>query len=344
MANSNLTNAKKAKNDEFYTQYYDIEKEIGAYIDYNPDVFRGKTILLPCDDPEWSNFTKFFAQKFKEFGLKKLISTSYATDSKKYKSNYQPTLFETRNPRFDKNKTAKNGKIFTLTRDKSGDGKIDVDDLEWRYLKNDGDFRSNEIKKLRDKSDIIITNPPFSLFREFLAWIMEADKKFVIIGNMNAITYKEVFPLIKRNKIWLGISSGAKTYIKPDKTEQKMGNTCWFTNLDHGRRHQPLPLMTMEENLKYSKHKEIKGKKAYDKYDNYDAIEVSFTDAIPSDYEGVMGVPISFLDKYSPEQFELLGSNRGVDQDPKEIYGRGSYLNGKETFKRIFIRHKKVEK
>src|SRR3989344_2712305 len=181
-----------------------VMEEIAAYIEYNPDVFRGKTLLLPCDDPEWSNFTKFFAQKFAELGLKKLISTSYAVDSKSYKSNYQPTLFETSDPQYDKNKTTKNGKIFTLSRDKSGDGKIDVNDLEWCYLKGDGDFCSDEIKKLRDEADIIITNPPFSLFRDFLAWIMEANKKFVIISNMNAITYKEVFPLIKNNRIWLG--------------------------------------------------------------------------------------------------------------------------------------------
>ena len=204
MANSNLTEAKRAKNDEFYTQYHDIEKEISAYLEFNPDVFRGKTVLLPCDDPEWSNFTKFFAQNFERFGLKKLISTSYAVDSKTYKSGYQPTLFETSAPNYDKIKTIKNGKIFTLTHDKTGDHKVNVDDLEWHYLAGDGDFRSAEIKKLRDEADIIITNPPFSLFREFLAWIMEAEKQFVIIGNMNAITYKEVFPLIKENKMWLG--------------------------------------------------------------------------------------------------------------------------------------------
>lgn len=204
MANSNLTSAKNAKNDEFYTQYHDIEKEINAYLEFDPNVFKDKTILMPCDDPEWSNFTKFFAQNFERFGLKKLISTSYAPESKNYKSNYQPTLFEVNDPQFDEYKTKKNGKIFTLTRDKSGDGKIDVNDLEWSYLNGDGDFRSDEIKKLRDEADIIITNPPFSLFKEFLAWIIEADKQFVLIGNMNAITYKEVFPLIKNDKMWLG--------------------------------------------------------------------------------------------------------------------------------------------
>ena len=327
MANSNLTNAKNAKNDEFYTQYHDIEKEITAYLEFNPDVFRGKTLLLPCDDPEWSNFTKFFAQNFERFGLKKLISTSYAADSKNYRINYQPTLFEVNDPQYDQYKTTKYGKIFTLTHDKTGDGKVDVNDLEWHYLAGDGDFKSKEIKKLRDEADIIITNPPFSLFREFLVWIIEADKQFVIIGNLNAITYKEVFPLIKENKAWLGATGNGSDMVfavpkgseVDEKDRQKaarlgyvgdytrLGNSCWFTNIDHGRRHQSLPLMMMADNLKFSKHKEIKGKISYDKYDNYDAIEVPFTDAIPSDYDGVMGVPITFLDKYSPEQFEIVG-------------------------------------
>ena len=164
MANQNLSAAKTAKNDEFYTQYHDIQKEINAYIEYNPDVFKGKTILLPCDDPEWSNFTKFFAQNFAAFGLKKLISTSYAVESKTYK-HYQPSLFETESPLFDANKTRIKGKIFTLTADENKDGKIDIHDLQWSYMEGDGDFRSEEVKKLRDESDIIITNPPFSLFR-----------------------------------------------------------------------------------------------------------------------------------------------------------------------------------
>ncbi len=353
MANSNLSNAKNAKNDEFYTQYYDIEKEMNAYLEYNPDVFRGKTILLPCDDPEWSNFTKYFAQNFTRFGLKKIISTSYAVESKKYKADYQPTLFETRDPQYDDIKTKKNGKIFTLDHDTTGDGEINVNDLEWHYLEGDGDFRSAEIKMLRDEADIVITNPPFSLFREFLTWVMEAEKQFVIIGNINAITYKEVFPLIKENRIWLGngFNAGNAYFSTPYAKEYgegvynantglvKFRNVCWFTNIDHGRRHKPLPLMTMADNLKFNR--KLKGKR-YQKYDNYDAIEISHTDAIPLDYEGVMGVPISFLDKYSPEQFELVGSNRGVSQDENGVYGRGSYLNGKETFKRIFIKHKKV--
>ncbi|MCE9645021.1 MAG: adenine-specific methyltransferase EcoRI family protein [Chloroflexi bacterium] len=354
MANSNLTKAKRAKNDEFYTQYADIEKEITAYLEYNPDVFRGKTLLLPCDDPEWSNFTKYFAQNFERLRLKKLISTSYAVESKTYKGAYQPTLFETSAPYYDKVKTKKNGKIFTLTRDKTGDHTINVDDLEWHYLEGDGDFRSAEIKALRDEADIIITNPPFSLFREFLAWIVEASKQFVIIGNKNCVIYKEVFPLFMENKMWSGRTewSGGLWFETKDPTDidkviegvnMKNVSSVWFSNIDHGRRHQPLPLMTMADNLKYSKHKEIQIK-GYQKYDNYDAIEVPFTDAIPSDYDGVMGVPISFLDKYNPDQFELLGSNRGVDQDPTRVYGRGSNIDGKETFKRIFIRHRKATK
>src|SRR3989304_9978006 len=358
MANIKLTEAKKAKYDEFYTQYHDIEKEMSAYLEFDPDVFRGKTVLLPCDDPEWSNFTKYFSQNFERFGLRKLISPSYAVNSKFYKEGYQPSLFEINDPQYDKIKTIINGKIFTLIHDKTGDRRINVDDLVFNYLEGDGDFRSDEIKKIRDESDIIITNPPFSLFREFLAWIFEAEKQFVIIGNLNAIIYKEIFPLIKNDKMWLGngFQAGnayfstpyAKEYpegvYNPETGLVKFRNVCWFTNLDHGKRHQPLPLMTMADNLKYSKHKEIKGKKSNNVYENYDAIEVPFTDAIPSDYDGVMGVPVSFLDKYSPEQFEIIGSNRGVDQDPKGISGRGSYICGKETYKRLFIKHRKSTK
>jgi hypothetical protein len=346
MPNSNLNEAQRAKNDEFYTQYADIEKEIAAYLEFNPDVFRGKTILLPCDDPEWSNFTKYFAQNFERFKLKKLISTSYAVESKTYKGVYQPTLFETSAPYYDKIKTIQNGKIFTLTRDKTGDHKVNVDDLEWHYLKGDGDFRSDEIKKLRDEADIIITNPPFSLFREFLAWIIESGKQFVVISNLNAITYKEIFPLIKNDEMWLGngFHAGnayfstpfAQDYgdgvYNPETGLVKFRNVCWFTNLDHGRRHQPLPLMTMAENLKYSKHKEIKGKKSYDRYANYDAIEVPFTDAIPSDYNGAMGVPISFLDKYNPEQFKIIGSSRELGIPMSEVAEKGTYVAGGPRF------------
>lgn len=374
--NSNLSKAKNAKNDEFYTQYHDIEKEINAYLDYDPNVFRGKTILLPCDDPEWSNFTKFFAQNFEHFGLKKLISTSYAPESKTYKGGYQPTLFETQDPQFDEKKTVTNGKIFTLTRDKTGDGKIDVNDLEWTYLKGDGDFKSLEIKKLRDEADFIITNPPFSLFRDFLAWTVEAEKQFLVIGNINAITYKELFPLIQSDKLWLGATNFNKgMYFKvPDEfvyadsykfeREQngekvnRVPGVCWFTNIDHGRRHQPLPLMSMSDNLKFSKHKEIKGQKSYNEYENYDGIDVPFTDAIPNDYDGIMGVPITFLDKYSPEQFEIIWQASGNTRAsaPKEILLRLNYrphpedrggctiVNGKRTYGRILIKHRNPKK
>ena len=329
MANTNLKEAKAAKNDEFYTQFHDIEIEMNAYLEYDPDVFRGKTVLLPCDDPEWSNFTRYFAAKFDELGLKKLISTSYAPDAKKMKLLAEPSLFEKEAPQFDPQKAQTKGKIFVLEKDHTGDGHINIDDLEWEYLEGDGDFKSKEVTQLRNEADIIITNPPFSLFREFLAWIVEAHKQFIIIGNMNAITYKETFPLIKDNKMWLGYSihSGDREFQVPDEYPLtaagwriddngrkfiRVKGVRWFTNIDHGRRHEPLPLMTMADNLRFSKHKELKGKTAYDRYDNYDAIEVPFTDAIPSDYDGVMGVPISFLDKYCPEQFEILGiTDRG---------------------------------
>ncbi len=332
MANKNLSEAKRAKQDEFYTQMPDIQAEINAYLDYDADTFRGKTVLLPCDDPEWSNFTLFFAQNFERLGLKKLISTSYAPESKTAKYG---VLFEY--AALQNGETAKNerGKIFVLDHDVNKNGRIDFDDLEWEYLKGDGDFRSEEVCKLRDEADVIVTNPPFSMFREFLAWIMEGGKKLLIIGNMNAITYKEVFPLIKENKMWLG-GTGFVTdmvFRVPKGTDiapadrakaaklgyigdyTRLGNSCWFTNLDHGRRHQPLQLMTMAQNIKHSKHKEVRSV-GYRKYDNYDAIEVPFTDAIPGDYEGVMGVPISFLDKYCPEQFEIVGVAKAGAGDP----------------------------
>ena len=329
MANTNLANAKTAKNDEFYTQYADIQKEINAYLEYDPDVFRGKTVLLPCDDPEWSNFTKFFAQNFESFGLKKLISTSYAVESKSIKE-WTPTLFETESPYYDADKSRTNGKIFVLERDVTGDNRININDLQWSYLEGDGDFRSDEVKALRDEADMIITNPPFSLFREFFMWIMEAGKKFVIIGNINAVSYKEIFPYIKNSEIWLGATGYVTDMVfgvpegtvvkESDKAKAerlgyvgnytRLGNSCWYTNIDHGRRHEPLPLMTQEDNLLYSNHKEIRGS-GYVHYENYDAIEVPYVDAIPSDYEGLMGVPRSFLDRFCPDQFEIVGYAEG---------------------------------
>ena len=325
MANghTNLTAAKRAKNDEFYTQYSDIESEMNAYVEFNPDVFRDKTVLLPCDDPEWSNFTKYFAANFERFGLKKLISTSYA----KGLGNQQLTLFEQESPLYDASKHDAHGKVFTLTRDKNGSGGIDTDDIEFSgYLDGDGDFRSAEVKALRDEADIIVTNPPFSLFREFVAWLVDADKKFVILGNVNAVTYKEFFPLIKAGKVWPGtMFNKTMTFAIPDSYESKIDERdasgrkqgrvpaiAWYTNIDHVKRHEPLLLDTMEHNLKFNKKLRRKLEKdfgaiEYPHYDNYDAIEIPFTDAIPSDYAGMMGVPITFLDKYNPDQFEILG-------------------------------------
>ncbi len=375
MANTTLSAAKNAKNDEFYTQYEDIQREVNAYIEYNPDVFRDKTILLPCDDPEWSNFTKFFAQNFENFGLKKLISTSYAYESKKLNTPYQYSLFESEAPQFDESKTKTHGKIFTLTRDSNSSGVIDIDDLEWQYLEGDGDFRSEEVKKLRDEADIIVTNPPFSLFRDFVNWVTEANKKFIIIGNQNAITYKEIFPLIMKNEIWLGkgFKGGAAHFINKYYTDYatasdhrdgmiRVSGVVWFTNVEHGRRHQPMSLMSLSDNLKFSKHKEIK-ENGYQKYDNYDAIEIPFSDAIPNDYDGVMGVPITFLSKYCPEQFEILGMCENLDlydlktkvyttqecqQRYYEIFGRkGTYdlnasgvVNGYKVYQRILIKRR----
>lgn len=370
MATETQINAKKFKNDEFYTQFNDVLREINSYLEFNKDVFKGKTVLLPCDDPEWSNFTKYFAQNFQVLGLKKLISTSYAPNSKPREIDYQPSLFEIESPLFDETKTHENGKIFTLTEDKTGDGVINVEDLEWSYLEGDGDFRSDEICKLRDEADIIITNPPFSLFREFLAWVVEAEKDFVIIGNKNSITYKEVFPLIKENKMWLGGTpmsadllfhlpiSTAEDFVanKKEGSAWKMvdgvvmgrASGIWFSSLDHGRRHEPLQLMTIADNIKFNKHI---GKAGYQRYDNYDAIEVPFTDAIPSDFDGVMGVPISFLGKYNPDQFEILGLGASAGYDP-DIVGlpflgekdARPLIQGKNTYARIFLRHKKVNK
>ncbi|MDH6238671.1 adenine-specific methyltransferase EcoRI family protein [Aurantimicrobium minutum] len=353
MANENLGNAKKAKNDEFYTQFSDIQKEMNAYLEYNPDVFRGKIVLLPCDDPEWSNFTKYFAQNFETLGLKKLISTSYAPDSKPHDIPYQPTLFEMDSPGFDPEKTQTRGKIFTLSKDTTGDKVINVDDLEWDYLEGGGDFRSEEITKLRDEADIIVTNPPFSLFREFLAWLVEADKDFVIIGNMNAITYKEVFPLIKDNKMWLGATNfnvGMYFFVPENfvyaptykfereidgKKASRVPGVCWFTTLDHGRRHEPLSLMSMADNIKFSRHKEIRGI-GYSTYINCDAIEIPYTDAIPSDQLGAMGVPITFLDKYNPDQFEILKFRHGDDGKDLRL------SDGSCPYFRILIKHKQV--
>ena len=357
--NQNLNSAARDKNDEFYTQYSDIQRELNCYYLYDKDFLRGKTVLLPCDDPEYSNFTKFFTLNFELYGLKKLISTSYAAEKKKFIYKPMRNLFdESDTPQFDDAKDFSHGRIYQL--DANDLSKVDypLKALKhWEYLDGDGDFRSDEVKKLRDEADVIITNPPFSKFREFLAWILDADKKFLIIGNINCITYKEVFPLIKQDKIWLGngmgrwisgflVPEGYELYgteARLDENGQRIvaTNQClWLTNLEHGRRHEPLPLNTLAENLQC--HPKIRGV-GYPKYDNYNAIEVPFTDAIPKDFEGVMGVPITFLDKYCPEQFEILGIsyNHGAPDCHVEGDTWNARINGREIYKRIFIRHRR---
>lgn len=366
--NTSLSAAKRVKNDEFYTQYNDIEAEMNAYYEYDHDVFRGKTVLCPCDDPEWSNFTKYFAANFKRFGLRKLISTSYAKSA----GSRQLTLFESSSPLYDEDKHDTHGKLFTLTGDTDGSGRVDTDDVKFSgYLDGDGDFRSKEVTKLRDEADIVITNPPFSLFREFLKWIRDGKKQFVILGNMNAITYKEVFPLLKSNEMWVGYKSmnedmyftvpdEYKKWLVENKKEGsaykvidgvvmgRLASACWFTNLDHGKRHTPMNLDTMAHNLKFNKKLKRKLESAYGDatryphYDNYDAIEVPFTECIPSDYDGVMGVPITFMDKYNPDQFEIIGmaagNIRGLAGIPTRTGKDGPYINGKLRYGRIFIR------
>ncbi|MBI2609993.1 adenine-specific methyltransferase EcoRI family protein [Candidatus Giovannonibacteria bacterium] len=368
MANEFLTNAKKVKNDEFYTQYSDIQKEIEAYLEYNKNAFRGKVVYCNCDDPFESNFFRYFVLNFNKLGLKRLITTSYKPSPV---ANTQLGLFgddKTLTKSIGRPKVTANKFIINEVKDIDGDGEFNLKDVakqlkanknnEWTPLDGDGDFRSEESVDLLKQSDIAVTNPPFSLFREYIKQLVDYDKKFLIIGNMNAITYKEVFPLLRDNKVWLGnnykVNAGAMFFEIPEKIanlEQvrevktnesgkkvyitRVQGIRWFTNLDHGRRHEPLQLMTEKEVIKFTT------KKPFEKYDNYDAIEVSLVKNIPSDYKGVMGVPVSFLDSYNPDQFEILGSNRGVDQDPNKIYGKGSYLNGKEVYKRLFIKHRK---
>lgn len=385
MANKNLTNAKRTKNDEFYTQYSDIQKEIGAYLEYNLDVFRGKTIYCNCDDPFESNFFRYFVLNFNKLGLKQLITTSYKPSPV---ANTQIALFgddKTLTKSKGRPKVTANKFVINEVHDIDGDGQFNLKDVaqqlkankhnEWTPLEGDGDFRSDECINLLKQSDIVVTNPPFSLFREYVKQLFDYEKKFVIIGNMNAIAYKEIFPLIKNNKLWLGpsISSGDREFVVPHYIFKEIGNwrtdengvhyarvmgVRWFTNLDHGRRHQPIPLMSEADVIKFVT------KKPFDKYYNYNAIEVSFVKNIPSDRKGIMGVPISFLDKYSPEQFEIIGlgiANLGlsIGVEPyspehkkyrKEIQKRGT-VNGdlymikdgivEVPYARVLIKHKK---
>jgi hypothetical protein len=388
--NRDLHAAKAAKQDEFYTQYVDIQKEVEAYLEFDPDTFRDKVVYCNCDDPFESNFFRYFAANFNKLGLKKLVTTSY--DGSPIAG--QLTLFPEYNEGNGKRQKPKAlAVILDHVKDEDGDGAANIDDVKLFLKRNKaarialkgndiypgGDFRSAECIALLKEADIVVTNPPFSLFKEYVAQLVAHEKKFLIIGNMQAITYLETFPLIKDNKLWLGVTihSGDREFRVPDHYPLnaagyrvdngvkyiRVKGVRWYTNLDHGHRHQQLPLMTMEDNLRFSKHKEIKGKAAYNRYENYDAIEVPFTDAIPTDYDGVMGVPITFLDKYSPEQFEIVGTLDSSDpdnpyrtrwysaQDQKDAFFRrfgkpGSFplnmsgvINDVKVYKRILIRH-----
>ncbi|MEW9122694.1 MAG: adenine-specific methyltransferase EcoRI family protein [Thermotaleaceae bacterium] len=369
--NKFLHKAKKSKSDEFYTQFSDIQKEVEAYLEYNPDVFRDKVVYCNCDDPFESNFFRYFVLNFNRIGLKQLITTSFKPSPV---ANTQLELFgdyENENPTKSKDlpKITANKFIINEVGGIDDDSEFSLKDValqlkenkqnEWTPLEGDGDFRSEESIDLLKQSDIVVTNPPFSLFREYIKQLVDYDKKFLIISNINAITYKEVFPLIKENKIWLGTGMGrwisgfivpasyelygTEARIDEDGNRIVSTNNClWFTNLDHGKRHQPLPLMTMSDNIKFSSHKNIKGN-GYKKYDNFDAIEVPYTDAIPSDYDGVMGVPITFLDKYNPDQFDIVGCSYDYgrpDGWDKNINMSVS-VEGENVYKRILIKHKK---
>lgn len=334
MANKNLNAAKEAKKDEFYTQLADIENELKHYRQH----FRGKKILCNCDDPYESNFFKYFANNFNAFGLKKLTATCY--NGSPIAGGELPLLFEATED--EPKKIAYKVEITEVT-DVNGDGRIDLADVRYliqndknvlSVLKENGDFRSKECVELLKEADIVVTNPPFSLFREYVAQLMEFEKKFLIIGNQNNVTYKEVFPLIKDNKIWLGVNSGSQKFEVPldfqrnntfidknGKKYAKFGNICWFTNLDNKNRHEELILFK-----KYSPEE-------YPKYDNFDAINIAATTDIPIDYSGLMGVPITFLDKYNPEQFVIIGITKTWFGMANKIYPEQIQIdkNGKQT-------------
>jgi len=339
--NQGLGAARVAKKDEFYTQYIDIQKEVEAYLEFDHDTFRGKIVYCNCDDPFESNFFKYFAANFNKLGLKKLITTSF--DGSPIAGG-QLALPEFDEGNGDREKPKAIAVEIEEVKDVTGDGATGIEDVKLFLEQNPhtrtplaggGDFRSPDCVALLKEADIVVSNPPFSLFREYVAQLVKQGKKFLIIGNTNAITYKEVFPLIKDNKLWLGCTNFnvGMFFEVPAHWERfhhinhetgrkiaRVSTSCWYTNLDHGRRHQSLQLMTMAENLKFSKN--LRGKAAYDHYDNYDAIEVGTYKEIPSDYKGVMAVPVTFLDKYNPEQFEILGITQSWDGCASKIYPR----------------------
>lgn len=333
--NKNLHEANKAKKDEFYTQLSDIQAELAHYKKH----FKGKVVFCNCDDPYESNFFKYFCMNFNYLGLKKLIVTCYSGSPV---AGNEISLFEETKPKCGYKL------VITKIEDVNKDGAIDLGDVEYMLKKKilkpallhgDGDFRSEECVKLLKEADIVVTNPPFSLFREYVAQLVEYGKKFLIIGHQNAITYKEIFPLLKDNKMWLGYgfkrncAHFINTQYKDIATDldhregmTRVSGVMWYTNLDIDKRHEKMPL--------YKNYNADE----YPKYDNYDAINVDKTADIPMDYDGVMGVPITFLDKYSPNQFEIIGSMASTTVDK---YSKGyPYVNGKKLYARILIRKK----
>ncbi|MCR5046232.1 MAG: adenine-specific methyltransferase EcoRI family protein [Treponema sp.] len=321
--NASFGNAKNNKEDEFYTQLPDIEKELSHYRDH----FKDKTILCNCDDPRISNFFLYFALKFKELKLKRLITTCY--------KNQEADLFSQNN--------CEKAVWLDYYGNPNDPTSTDFSTVEIKELKGNGDFRSQECVELLKQADIVVTNPPFSLFREYIDILMKYEKKFLVIGSQNNITYKEIFKLFKEDKIWLGYKAGDMAFKVPeyytprktrywqDETGQKwrsMGNICWYTNLDIAKRHEDLVLYK-----KYSK-------EDFPKYDNYDAIEVSKVSDIPFDYYGILGVPITFLDKYNPNQFEIIGLDRYTVPKQFLVGGRVA-VNGKSKYARILIKRKK---
>ena len=318
--NKNLGKARKNKEDEFYTKITDIEKEMRYYREH----FKGKVIFCNCDDPETSNFWRYFELNFEELGLRKLIATHYETEKPSYK--------------------------LELMADLDGDGRITGKDIVKSPLRQNGDFRSPECIEILKEADIVITNPPFSLFREYVEQLIQYGKKFIIIGRETAITYREIFTLIRDNVIWLGYNNGDMEFVVPSYYEPRatryreengvkyrsLGNAIWLTNIDIPKRHEDLPIFKPYNPAEYQV------------FDNYDAINVNKLTDIPADYDGVMGVPITLFHKHNPEQFEIIGllagNIRGLAGIPSKIGKDGPYINGKLKFGRILVRNKKVVK